>query len=339
MRMNMICRTELLLLVLGVGLLTSATPVVGQDTQQLLQLAQLDATQQLDRMNAREELKKYLENTADSLRPALIQALITALPSYSPLAKMTICKSLESLSFFWTATNQEEAEKSLYQWYQKEPDPALKAALDRALMRAKGLYRDALDDFNNSRVGPAVEPKFRRVYENYPKSSLAAKAHFYLGVYPLRVYAILKKRNQQPKLEEYVKQSNEVLQDFLTKAASYGSSSQPNQVLDAHYFRALNFVLLNQIDEAINELKAIETDKSSAEKIYVYQFFYSNLLGEVTGSRLVVENDIVDKFFAGRTLAKYTREYLESNKGKNFKEQEELRKFTEKLKQFKDEKK
>lgn len=332
---NIVYYVGLLLLFLS---LTQVTPGFGQEIQPRLQLAQIDAPQQLDRINAREELTKYLQSATDNLRPALIQGLITALPSYNTPAKRNICNALDSLDFFWSATNQQEAETTLYKLYQDESDAALKIALDRALMRAKGLYRDAMKDFNSDKIDQSVVEKFQRVYENYPKSRYAPLAHFYLGLYPLRSYAVLKKGNQSPNLEEYVKKSNEVLQNFLEKAATvYPTPSQ--NVLDAHYFRALNFVLLNQVDEAINELTAIETDKSPEEKIYVFQFFYSNLLGEATGNRLVVENDIVDKFFDARTLAKYAREYLETNKGKNFKEQSKLREFTEKLKQFKDEKK
>jgi len=313
------------LLLISVFLTT--LPVFAQDAK-LDQLLKALASEE-QQLNARIGLRKYLESSDETTRSALLQTLITSLPSQDPIMKNRICSVLSSLNFFWTTTPQKAAEDTLYKLFQAETDPTLQATIDRALMMAKGLYREAIDDYNNDQVGPAVEAKFRRVYEDYPKSTFAPKAYFYLGLYPLRVYAILKKQNQRPNLEDYVKKSNEVLQDFLTKAAA------SDQILDAYYFRALNFVLLNQLDKAINELIKIEnTSSSSEQKIYIYQFFYSNMLDPVTTNRLIVENDIVDKFLDANKLAKYTREYLEANKSKNFKEPSNLRQLAEKLKQF-----
>ena len=302
--------------------------LVAQDSPQLNQLVQaLESTEPLQRLQARIDLKNYLENSDDNQRAELLQTLITGLPSRSPLIKNGICSTLDALKLFWRATRQDEVEQVLYTLYQQETDEALKALLDQTLMRAKGLYRDAMEDFNNDKVDPSVEAKFRRVYETYPKSTYAPRAHFFLGQYHLRSLAILKERNQPTQPEEYLNKANQVFQDLLDKSKTVYEPPLEH-LLDAHYFRALNFVQLNQVNDAIKELKDIQTQPTADEKIYIYQFFYSNLLANQPDHPLLLKTDIIDKFIDSTELARYTQQYLEINQNKNFKEVANLRDFS-----------
>lgn len=308
--------------------MTISSTLVAQDALKLNQLVQaLESTEPMQRLQARIDLKNYLETSDDNQRAELLQTLITSLPSRSPLIKNGICSTLDALKLFWTATRQDETEQVLYKLYQQEPDEALKALLDRALMRAKGLYRDAMEDYNNDKVDPSVEAKFRRVYETYPKSTYAPKAHFFLSQYYLRSLAILKKRNQSIQSEEYLKKANQVLQDLLDKNRTVYEPPLEH-LFDAHYFRALNFVQLNQVNDAIKELKDIQTQPTADEKIYIYQFFYSNLLADQPDHPLLLKTDIIDKFLDSTELAQYTQQYLETNQNKNFKEVANLRDFS-----------
>jgi hypothetical protein len=317
-------------------LVTVTSPLFAQDSSKLEQLFQhLESANPLQRLQARIDLKNYLENSNDQKRAELLQTLITSLPSRSQLIKNGMCSTLDALKLFWTATHQNEAEQVLYTLYQQETDEALKNLLDRALMRAKGLYRDAMADYDNNKVEPSVVAKFQRVYETYPQSTYAPKAYFFLGQYYLRSLAILKKRHQQPNPEEYLQKANQVFQDLLNKMPTV---YQPplEYFLDTHYFRALNFVQLNQVNEAIQELKNIQEQPVTVdEKIYIYQFFYSNLLVDQPHHPILTSNDIIDEFFDGHKLARYTQQYLDSHKNNNFTELANLRDFAAYLQQYK----
>jgi hypothetical protein len=323
-RFNFLWQWLIMILVMATSL-----ALVAQDSPKLNQLVQaLESTEPMQRLQARINLRNYLENSDDNQRAELLQTLITGLPSCSQLIKNGICSTLDALKLFWTTTHQDEAEKVLYTLYQQETEQALKALLDRALMRAKGLYRDAMEDYNNDKVDPSVEVKFRRVYETYPKSTYAPKAHFFLGQYYIRSLAILRKRNPPVQPEEYLNKANQVFQDLLDKSRT---DYQPplEHLLDAHYFRALNFVQLNQVNDAIKELKDIQTQPTATDnKIYIYQFFYSNLLADQPDHPLLSEKDIIDKFLDGPELARYTQQYLETNQNKNFKKVANLRDFS-----------
>lgn len=317
--------------------MTISSTLVAQDALKLNQLVQaLESTEPMQRLQTRIDLKNYLENSDDNQREELLQTLITALPSHNQLIKNGICSTLDALKLFWTATRQDETEQVLYTLYQQEPDEALKALLDRALMRAKGLYRDAMEDYDNDKVDPSVEAKFRRVYEAYPKSTYAPKARFFLGQYYLRSLAILKKRNQPVQPEEYLNKANQVFQDLLDNRGTFFHKPPLEHLLDAHYFRALNFVQLNQVDNALKELGDIQAQPIADRKIYIYQFFYSNLLTDQPDHPLLLETDIIDKFFNGSKLAQYTQQYFFNNQNKNFKEIDNLRDFSAYLQRYKE---
>jgi hypothetical protein len=74
-------------------------------------------------------------------------------------------------------------------------------------------------------------------------------------------------------------------------------------LLDAKYFRALNFVLLDQVDRAIAELKELEKTplRPADTSIYIYQFYPSQRT-----------TDVIDEYLPAVNLARYTREYLEN---------------------------
>ena len=74
-------------------------------------------------------------------------------------------------------------------------------------------------------------------------------------------------------LEVCVDKSNEVLQNYLNLADSK-YRSRTEHVFDAHYFRVLNFVLRNKVDDAINELEFIEKSKRSLIKEEIKNSFW-----------------------------------------------------------------
>ncbi|MBD3306315.1 hypothetical protein GF339_07925, partial [candidate division KSB3 bacterium] len=191
--------------------------ILGQ-TQMKQIFKNLDSINTLERRSAQLELTHYLENLEAAQRPSVIQDLIYAFPSTRYHIKLGICDALGSLNFFWEAADHEATIHFLYTEYLQEDDERLKKAMDNALMRAKGLYRDAINDYNTDQIGPSVEAKFTATFENYPKSSYAPMAHFYLGRYYTRAYLILQQREEQP-TEKYLSTSNAVFQTLLDRLA------------------------------------------------------------------------------------------------------------------------
>lgn len=325
------------------GLVLTSQPSLGQDTQLLDSLVDaLETEAPVGRIRARMTLKKYLETRPEKDRPVLIQALIDSLSSHNEQVRIGICNVLNSLNFFWVATNQEKSEKILYDLYLAETDADLKMVLDAALMRAKGLYSQVMEDLNNEKVDPSVEAGFQRVYEKYPLSKYATRAKFFLGQYYIRIYAILKKQGQNPSLDEYVMKSNNVFQDFLVKMENINPHHE--LVADARFFCAINWVMVNQVDKAIPQLKLIENVVGDQEKIEISGFFTSDIKNVWAffyndkfppPPDLVESAKTVDRFLAAKSLAKYVGQYLETHRAENFREPANLAAFANHLYHFK----
>lgn len=267
-------------------------------------LKNLQSDNILQRQNARKALTEHLEKIDKSNHSVLVSKLVETLlnPATNYQLKLGICYSLgEMKKVPWKVANQQEAEKNIYDLFGKEKDYTLKVKLDDALMAAAGLYWDAMNDYNNDRVDQIelTSGKFRRVFETYPKSSYASKAHFYLASYYTRVYFILKNRNMNPLVDEWIeRKSNTVFRDFISKVKNHTYKSERLQ--EARYFLALNYVLLKKFKEAEDCLKEIINDPMTEnQSIYVYQFYYS-----------LQKKDIVDDYFAPKKLAQYTEDYL-----------------------------
>jgi len=259
------------------------------------------------RQNARRALTDYLENLDESGRSAAVTKLIDTLvnPATGYQLKLGICYGLGDLrKVSWKVANQQDAEKGIYDLFRSEKNHTLKVKLDDVLMTAAGLYWDAINDYNNDRVDPveATAGKFRRVFETYPESSYAPKAHFFLASYYTRVYFILKNRDRNTSVDLWIKEkANPVFQDFISKMET--GAYKPGRLQEARYFLALNYVLLNKFKDARDCLDKIMRDRRSENQIiYVYQYYYSPR-----------KEDIIDDSFAPFGLAKDTYEYLYSH--------------------------
>lgn len=268
-------------------------------------LKNMESNNLTQRRNAREALTDYLGKLDESSRSAAATKLIDTLvnPATSYQLKLGICYGLGGMKkVSWNVANQQEVEKKIYDLFRSEKNYTLKVKLDDALMAAAGLYWDAINDYNNDRVDQvdATVGKFRRVFETYPESSYAAKAHFFLASYYTRVYFILKNRNMNPPVDVWIEEkANVVYQDFILKIDK--GIYKPGRLQDARYFLALNHVLLNKFKDARDFLRKINRDiMSENQSIYVYQYYFSSR-----------KEDIVDDYFAARDLAQYTLEYLE----------------------------
>ncbi len=307
--------------------LAFAYPAAADELDDILK--RIGSKKTLQRRFARSDLTRYLEKASDLQRAQAVRRLIDSLddPSSTYQDKLGICEGLGKMrSVFWEVENQAEAEKNLYTLFKKEKDPGLRMRIEDALMTAKGLFRDGINDYNNERVDDpeAVTQKFRRVFESYPDSSYAPIAHYYLAKYFTRAYFILKNKNMNPAAGQWIEEkSNKVWQDFISKAENY--KYKTDRLPGARYFLALNFLLLNQLEQARAQLQTIiEARRDRRDTIYIYQYYFSSRKG-----------DVIDKNFPARELAQYTLDYLQESK--EFKENS-LDSFVTYLKNFKPEK-
>ncbi|HLP47940.1 MAG TPA: hypothetical protein VK469_18495 [Candidatus Kapabacteria bacterium] len=279
---------------------TSSLSTFGQEEI----LKNLQSDNLLQRQNARKALTGHLEKLDESNHSVFVSKLLETLlnPATNYQLKLGICYSLgEMKKVPWKVANQQEAEKNMYDLFRGEKDYTLKVKLDDALMTAAGLYWDAINDYNNGRVDQieVTSGKFRRVFETFPESSYASKAHFFLANYYTRVYFILKNRNMNPPVDVWIEEkSNAIFRDFISKVKNHTYKSERLQ--EARYFLALNYVLLKKFKDAGDCLNEIISDPMAEnQSIYVYQFYYS-----------LQEKDIVDDYFAPKKLAQYTEDYL-----------------------------
>lgn len=270
-------------------------------------LKEMESGDVIQRRHTRKTLTDYLEKLDETQRSAVVTKLLDRLvdTATSYQVKLGISYGLGGMrKAYWKVADQQEAEKRVYDLFRNEKKYTLKIQLDDVLMTAAGLYWDAINDYNNDRVDQieVTAGKFRRVFEVYPESSYAPKAHFFLASYYTRVYFNLKNRNMNPAVDEWIKgKANVVFQDFISKVEN--KVYKPGRLQEARYFLALNDVLLNKFPEAGALLEKIIADPLSKDQsIYVYQYYFSP-----------GQEDIVDDYYAPVPLAQYTKKYLENN--------------------------
>jgi len=265
----------------------------------------------LKRRAAQNELTEYLDNTDDANRGEVIDRLLLKIrdkKNSSTRLRTGISYSIGQIkSFFWKVKDQEKAEQNLYVDFQQEKDPALKKNMDSALMKAEGLYWDAIHGYNydkpitNAIINKNVQ-KFRHVFVDYPESSYASKAHYYLARYYTRVYLIKKYKGWQADKHEFIaKKSNSTYENYfkMVKEGKY----EPSETMDAHYYLALNYVLLGEIENAIKEMEKIRKSQIKNEYlIYVYEFYFSN-----------DNENVKNRYYPADQLAEYTIKYLKEH--------------------------
>jgi hypothetical protein len=299
------------LLVLLITLLSVNTNVFCQNDKLSIILPKLKSGDVLERRAARNALTDYIDNIDEPNREKIIDELLIILNKEENYRlKLGISYSVGRIStFFWKVKNQKEAENNLYELFKQEPDPTLKNNLESALMKAEGLYWDAIQDYNVGRLGnDAVKKavaKFERIFNDFPESTYASRAHYYLAKYYTRVYLKRKdssdKRLYADKEEWIAKKSNLTYQDYFKKVKQ--GKYEHTELINARYYFALNWVLLDKFNNAIEELKKIrESPIKDEQTIYVYEYYYSKGNGNV-----------IDRYFPSEQLANYTIEYLRNH--------------------------
>ncbi|MGE5342602.1 MAG: tetratricopeptide repeat protein [Candidatus Omnitrophota bacterium] len=306
--MKKIIITIIFLLIFGFdfGLLV-ASPASAQEDEKENLLKAIGSKDALQRRKATNRLTEFIDNPSSPHKEDVIQKLLQKLVDPSTLLpiRINLAYSLGDMrKTFWKVPNQSDMEKQIYHLFLTEKNNTLKERLDDALMTASGLYWDAMNDYNENQVDPMEETagKFRRVFESYPNSSYAPKAHYFLASYYTKAYFILKKSaKRNPKTDWIIEKSNGIFKDFISKIENKTYSN--DRLQEARYFLALNHLTTNQFPEAQSLLQRIIDDPlSKTQRIYVYQFFYSP-----------EKDDIIDDYLEPGRLARYTLDYLKKN--------------------------
>ena len=124
-----------------------------------------------ERATARDSIQKQFDNSTNAQQRAAVDELLAKLSSDDATARQTSAIALSKLKAPWQATNHDAAVKDLCAMFTKAPDPTQKKYLDDALANAKGLYLDAINDFNSDRVDnpDSVAAKFNRIPTDCPE--------------------------------------------------------------------------------------------------------------------------------------------------------------------------
>ncbi|MCK5023621.1 MAG: hypothetical protein KAS04_05585 [Candidatus Aenigmarchaeota archaeon] len=256
----------------------------------------------LIRLRAQRALYKHLEDISETERSQDVKKLLDSLRrpdssyKYPHRYKVGVYEGIGRMrKFFWEVEGQEEEKSKLYKHFKKEKDYTLKKSIENALMTARGLYWDAINDYNENRVNAPdlVARKFCEVFESYPASEYAPKAHYFLARYYIKVYFILKDNNENPSADEWIaRKSNNLFKDFIKKVecATYKKKRkleagykkhlsldfETKNLQEARYYMSLNFVLLKKFDKTREQLEKIINDSKKKDRtIYIDQFYFS----------------------------------------------------------------
>jgi hypothetical protein len=272
-------------------------------------LEELESKDFSKRRAARNSLTDYIDRIEELNREKVINKLLLIIrdKSNSYALRLGVAYSLGRIkTFFWEVKDQTNAEKIMYELFRQEKDPTLRTNQDSALMKAKGLYWDAIHDYNEGKLGRNVVTegvaKFKKVINDFPKSSYAPRAHYYLAKYYTRVYLKRKDKGIDANKNELIaEKSNQTFQEYLRLVEK--GEYEPSDEMNARYYFALNWVLLDNFGNAINELnKIVNSPTKKKYTIYVYEFYYSKGNGNV-----------IDRYFPSDQLALYTIKYLQNN--------------------------
>lgn len=243
----------------------------------------------------------------------LVNVLIRSLNEKNYRLQLGITNALSRLESFWISSEQTKDQERLYQLYLQTDDPTLKKTIDRALMRSQGLYYDAIRDYHDDVIDDAVNQKFRYVFLKYPLSSYAPMSHFYLGRYHTRRTFMQEPSENQRQI--LLEDAEKIYNEFFDNFENYQKTNKI--IADVYFFRALNLVLLNQSQKAIEVLK--HGSSCVDQSIYINQFYYTRKHSEV-----------VDNYLNTAELSAYVQTFLETNQ-LNFENQLNLQKFIDYL--------
>jgi hypothetical protein len=251
------------------------------------------------RREARELLERYLDALAPEQRKDEIGKLCTRLWDGEYRERLGLAVAMSQLKQPWESSRQEEHVSKLYATMQDTKDDTLRRYLDDALANAKGLYFDAINDYNSidendpdGELGRVreVTAKFRRM-AGFSESVYAGNAVFYLGQYLARMATIFGRRD--PGL---IADSTDAFDDYIDRAKE-GAYRRPAFYYDAFFYQALNQVISGKPARAIELLGKIPDGPD--ERIYVYQFFWSK-----------DPDTVVDRTIDGGRLVKETIRYI-----------------------------
>jgi len=293
----------MLLLAVGLGIPTLPPPSFAQGIELDAILSGLLSKDPSERRQARERLEQFLAALDAERRKAEISDLVARMQEGDYRVQLGAAMALSQLREPWESLNQNADTQRIYDLMRGSKDPTSRGYLDDALANARGLYFDAIRDYNNidendrtalDKIGETRAKLLRMA--NFVESSYAENAQFYLGQYFARLASAFGPGD--PSLRSrFIKESNKWF-DAYVEETEKGAFRTRNFLYDGYFYRALNEIIMERPDEAIRRLSSI--DASGDNRIYVYQFFYSREKGSV-----------VDRFIEAKPLIEVVRPFIE----------------------------
>ena len=281
------------------GLAQALPPEVQKTMQNLV-------TRDTEQRNiARGELQKLLASYDVDKRRSTISALVAQAVAANQSNAVVAALALSQLVPPWEANDHERTADKLYAALVAIPanNVTFRRQLDDALANARGLYVEAIGDYNHDRVKnvDVVAAKFGRMSQHYSKSRYAPRAAFYLGQYWARAAELVLANR-----EEFLRRSNAAFNSYLERASRNEFVSMEFDA-DALFYRALNGILLGQEQDTVNRLKQLTPKLSKDQTIYVYRLF-SHSGGPA--------ESVVDRFIPAPALTAAVLNFIQENPGK-----------------------
>jgi hypothetical protein len=241
-----------------------------------------------DRRVGRATIAQQIALLTPEQKLQVTSALIAKLAAADINSKTDICYILSAYPKYWTTSNQKSDTRFVYDQFLNEPDESLKTALDSALANAKGLYRDAINDFSQVDLESlrTAESKLRAVASDFPKSRFAENASFYIGLTIINQYIAGDRRQQ------LIKNSNDAFEDYIKKVIDAKFGKKNDFFAAGYFYRGINGWIQDDLADARKWMGDGAKRFSDDDNIYIYQVI---LLPNVKSA-------VIDRFLPAKSV-------------------------------------
>jgi hypothetical protein len=264
-----------------------------------LSLKALMSTKAEERRGVRARLAHEITLLTDEQRLDAVGALIERLRTKDSTITVEIAAVLGALGQPWATRSHEADVALLYRLYLDATEDTLKSALDSAVANARGLYRDAIQDYNSERLPDdwaASVNKFTDMADRFTDSRYAENANFYLGLFYTKLYFL-----GHPRGKALIRDSDVTLENYI-KRTERRDFVKADFLAAGYFYRALNGMIVNDVANSREWLEKGAQKFSDFDGVYIYRLFYSH-----------DPETRVDKLFSAKSLFVSTLSFLSRN--------------------------
>ena len=270
----------------------AAGPIDGGSFADLSLKALLSVPAQ-DRRGARSMAAEQIRFLPRSAQISAANVFFAKLHTEDVRNRNDILAVLGAIPSHWETSNTETDSEFIYNMLIASTDDTMKISLDNALSNAKGLYKDAISQFNTTSVSEiaASAPKLKAMGQKFPKSKYGERAGFYFSQgYSKR---FLLKDTEGGRLMNL---SNSAYEEFITRAEKGEFGNAPEYLAGAYFYRGVNGWISVNIADARKWLSMGQAKFNDNDVVYVYQVLVS------TDRSAVIDQYLPAKSLFSKTL-------------------------------------